>query len=97
LIPWDMELEAQKRWYNLDVLVLKIENTGSDFIKFKKDGEKFIEILKPINDFEDGNFRIRVIKQGALTKEVAEKFGEGKWGRFLRAPNIYFEFPCIVY
>lgn len=96
LIPWNMEEEAQKRWYNLDVLVSKIENTGSDFIKFRKDGEVFIETPKLVNDFEDDNFRIWVIKQDVLIKELPRQFGEGHWGRFLRAPSVYFELRGIL-
>ncbi|MCX6813544.1 MAG: N-6 DNA methylase [Candidatus Azambacteria bacterium] len=90
-IPWDMQTEAVKRWQGINTLVSKIESAGREFIKIAKNGSVTIEPSKLINDFEDENFRIRVIRQGVLKDEITAQFGGSHWGRFLRAPSVYFE------
>ncbi|MGR3310346.1 MAG: hypothetical protein ACUZ77_06180, partial [Candidatus Brocadiales bacterium] len=37
------------------------------------------------------DFRIRVIKQGKLLEEVETTGKTAKWGKYLRAPEVYFE------
>jgi type I restriction-modification system DNA methylase subunit len=97
LIPWDMQFEASKRWHNLDILVSNvIEQAGNKFIIVDKNGKITVSVPHLLKDFEDSNFRIRIIKQGTLEKEVPEKFGTGHWGRFLRAPGVYFELRQIL-
>src|SRR3989304_4731798 len=80
LIPWDMKMEAMRRWNGLDKLIHKIEKMGSEHFKLK--GTKIENTLKGIATYEDDDFRIRVIRQGELLeklvplKEVAEvRFG----------------------
>ncbi len=91
LIPWDMQAEAQNRWHNLDGFVSKIENAGLDFVKFSKTGEMSVEPPEVINDFENENFKIRVVKQSDLQKSAVDLFGAGAWGRYMRAPKVYFD------
>ena len=88
LIPWDIKLSMQ-RWLGLDKLIHSIENAGSEHYKLK--GTKIINTLSGLKTFEDGNFRIRVLKQGELLEKIIESGKTVKWGQYLRAPEIYFE------
>lgn len=89
LIPWDMKLDAANRWWGLDKLVEKIERAGSEHIQIK--GTEVINSLKRLKTYEDDNFRIRCIRQGELLEEVERAGKTVKWGKYLRAPEVYFE------
>jgi len=88
IIPQDLKFSHQ-RWQGIEKLVKKIENSGSEF--YKLEGTRFICTLKGHKTYEDDNFRIRVIKQGDLLKELESQGKTAKWGKYLRAPEIYFE------
>lgn len=89
LIPWDMELEASDRWAGLNRDTSQIENAGSEHLQLV--GEKYEVTLKGHATYEDDSFRIRVLKQGELREEVETAGKTVKWGRYLRAPEVYFE------
>ena len=80
VIPWDLRLDALKRWTGLDGLVQRIEGVwqASD------------EPDKPITD-EDDDFRIRTVRQGVLRSQVEAAEQTVKWGPYLRAPEVYFD------
>lgn len=80
LIPWDLRLDALKRWTGLDGLVQRIEAVwqASD------------EPDEPITD-DDDDFRIRTVRQGVLRNEVEAAEQTVKWGPYLRAPEVYFD------
>jgi len=40
---------------------------------------------------EDSDFRIRVVKQKDLIKELGKQKQNTKWGKYLRAPEVYFD------
>jgi len=88
LIPWDMKF-SNLRWQGIDTLVQKIENTGSEH--YGLEGTKFIYTLKGHKTYEDDNFRIRVLRQGELLEEIEKQGKTAKWGKYLRAPEVYFE------
>lgn len=58
-------------------------------MKFDK-GSIYIS-LNDIKTFEDENFRIRLVRQSDLLKEIEDKKEIAKWGKYLRAPDVYFE------
>jgi type I restriction-modification system DNA methylase subunit len=89
LIPWDMKIDAVNRWRGLDNLVLKIEGVGHEHFEIK--GTDVVNTLKGLRTYEDADFRIRCIKQGELLNEVEQTGKTVKWGKYLRAPEIYFE------
>jgi hypothetical protein len=89
LILWDMKLDYVKRWRGLDNSVAKIEAVGSEYIQVK--GIKVINTLKGLKTYEDDDFRIRCIRQGELLDEVGRVGKTAKWGKYLRAPEVYFE------
>lgn len=89
LIPWDMKLDAMERWAGINALIHKIERAGSEH--FKIEGAKVINTLKGMTTYEDDDFRIRVIRQGELLDELQQTGRTAKWGRYLRAPEVYFE------
>ncbi|MDP2167894.1 MAG: N-6 DNA methylase [Thermodesulfovibrionales bacterium] len=88
LIPWDIKLPME-RWLGLDRLMHSIEHAGSEHYKLR--GAKITNTLEKLACYEDENFRIRVIKQNNLLKEVESAGKTVKWGQYLRAPEIYFE------
>jgi hypothetical protein len=40
---------------------------------------------------EDDNFRIRILRQSEMLAEVEKEGKTVKWGRYLRAPQVYFD------
>lgn len=89
LIPYDMRLEAVNRFPHLDRLVHKIEHAGKEHVKME--GTKIVNTLKGVKTYEDEDFRIRVIRQGELLEEIETTGKTSKWGKYLRAPEVYFE------
>ena len=89
LIPWDMKIDAVNRWRGLGNLVLKIEGVGHEHFGIK--GTDLVNTLHGLRTYEDADFRIRYIKQGELLNEVEQTGKTVKWGKYLRAPEVYFE------
>lgn len=84
LIPYrDLQLESVKRWEIIDGLVREIENA-----QYRKEVNK---ITEAISSYETDSLRIRMLPQRELRKEVDEKGELSKWGKYLRAPDVYFE------
>ena len=82
LIPFkDLRLESNKRWQRIDALVRVLEAAE---IQPKK-------LTNNISTFEDDNFRIRMVKQEILASEIRQQGELSKWGKYLRAPDVYFE------
>lgn len=80
LMPWDIHLDGLRRWVGMDKLVQRI-----------------MAVTKASNDYgsphtiEDDDFRVRVVKQSALRTAVTSSEQTVKWGRYLRAPQVYFD------
>ena len=89
LIPWDMKLEAMERWFGIDALVYRIEGVGKEHYKLQD--ERIVNTLKGLKTYEDKDFRIRVVKQEELLAELEKEGKTSKWGKYLRAPEVYFE------
>ncbi len=84
LIPYqDLKLESVKRWQTVDWLVDLIENA--------QDNPKTTNISENISSLELDEMRIRLVKQSFLKKEIVDKGEHAKWGKYLRAPDVYFE------
>jgi len=84
VISWDMKLDADKRWECIDELVKRIENAKPKSFCRIPDGPQ-------VGSYEDEDFRIRVVKQSDLLDEVKKAGKTVKWGRYLRAPQVYFD------
>jgi hypothetical protein len=84
-----MKLDAFNRWQGLDKLVAKIENAGSEHIQVK--GTEVVNTLTGHKTYEDSDFRIRCVRQGELLDELERTGKTVKWGKYLRAPEVYFE------
>ncbi len=89
LIPWEMKLDAQRRWFGVDALVRRIEGAGKEH--YKLEGQRVVNTLKGLKSYEDEDFRIRVVKQGELLADLDREKKTSKWGVYLRAPEVYFE------
>lgn len=88
LIPWDIKLPFD-RWFGLDRLIFEIEGSGREFYKVQDTG--LINTLRGHKTYEDDKFRVRVLRQEDLFKQVVDSAKTVKWGQYLRAPEIYFE------
>jgi len=88
LIPWDLK-DPVNRWSGIQRLINKIEETGKEY--YKQEGAKIVNTLKGLATKEDDNFRIRLIRQEELLNEVTKSVKTAKWGKYLRAPEVYFE------
>jgi hypothetical protein len=84
LIPYhDLKLESMKRWQTIDRLVELIESAEAH--------PKMEEVAENISSVDVDEMRIRLVKQSFLQKEIEEKGELAKWGKYLRAPDVYFE------
>jgi len=97
LFPEDALIDTQARWIRLEQFVDRIDGicaSGQVTDKRCKEFEKIeSEYIKEpeIISYEDEDIRMRIIKQGDLKDAVYELKQTVKWGKYLRAPDIYFE------
>ena len=89
LIPWDMKLHAMDRWGGLDRLIYRIEAVG--YNRFAMGGGGAAKLNEEVKEYEDRDFRIRIVKQSTLLQKVEDSKRTVKWGQYLRAPQVYFE------
>ncbi|MEE9555015.1 MAG: N-6 DNA methylase [candidate division Zixibacteria bacterium] len=90
LIPFnDLILDEFNRWQHIDSLVSKIGSAGKRLAKTNKKAS--FNQFGPVGCYEDDDFQIRLIKQGKLIQEKSLSVSIEKWGKFLRAPEIYFD------
>ena len=82
LVPADLQVQAMERWQRLRRLMERIEVAG------RKDAKTFP--LGVVTE-EDENFRIRVCRQSELREELEREEKTVKWGKYLRAPQVFFD------
>ena len=84
LIPFtDLKLESQKRWRRIDDIVSVIESA-----EHQKNARS---VTDKITSFENDDMRVRMIPQQFIYEELSQKGDLDKWGKYLRAPDVYFE------
>ena len=82
LMPDDPIISAATRWQSLAKLVAHIENAA------RKDRKT--HPLGLVTE-EDDRFRIRVLRQGEMLADLRRNGKTVKWGRYLRAPQVFFD------
>ena len=82
LAPGDPRIEAKARWRKLEQLTERIEKSGKPYSKTVPLG---------IATVEDEDFRVRVCRQGELRVDLEKDRKTVKWGKYLRAPDVFFE------
>ena len=82
LVPGDPQIDALARWKRLRRLVDRIESAG------RKDAKT---VPLGIVTEEDDDLRIRVCRQGELRAELESAGKTVKWGKYLRAPQVFLE------
>jgi len=82
LIPGDPVVDAVARWQRLGKLTGHIEHAGRKYTKTHPLG---------LVTEEDDDFRIRILRQSEVWTEVEREGKTVKWGRYLRAPQVYFD------
>lgn len=98
LFPEDALIDAQRRWDRLEQFVNKVEGIaeprystkGAQCKKFNRISSDYVNEPEIVS-CEDDDVRVRVIRQGDLKEEVEAAGKTVKWGKYLRAPDIYFE------
>jgi len=82
LIPErNLKIESSNRWRRIDGIVNTIESA-----QYKAD-----KIDEKISSFENEQMKLRILKQKELAKDLKDKSEFSKWGKYLRAPDVYFE------
>ena len=89
IFPQDLKLQQRERWTNVDARVGVIEHAGNEYAK--QEGTGFVNTLTGVKTLRNGDFRIRIRNQRELREEIEAAGRAVKWGRYLRAPDIYFE------
>lgn len=74
--------DTTRRWRELDDIVTWIENSS---LRAKK-------LTETLDVLEDQRMRIRLIEQDMLLHELGKLGDQAKWGKYLRAPDVYFDF-----
>jgi hypothetical protein len=82
LVPPDPQVQAMERWQHLRRLMDRIEAAG------RKDAKT---VPLGLVTEEDENFRIRVCRQSELRKELEQEGKTVKWGKYIRAPQVFFD------
>lgn len=84
LIPYrDLKIDSQKRWDRIDGIVSAIETA-----EYQKNVQSVTSV---ISSLETDEMRIRMVKQSDILDELQTKHDQAKWGKYLRAPDVYFE------
>ena len=82
LIPGDPVIDAFPRLVRLRDLVAQVEQAGRKYVKTHPLG---------MATEEDDRLRIRILRQSEMLAEVEKEARTIKWGRYLRAPQVYFD------
>jgi len=84
IVPYSSQpFERNKRWAGFDAVARQINS-----IQHQK---KVVVVGEEVKTFTDGNIQVRFLNQLILKHEVNQNQGNSKWGKFLRAPEVYFE------
>ena len=90
LLPYqNLGLQEPQRWARVDSLVRGIEIAEASLREFS--GKHWKDTLRGVRSLEDESYRIRMVRQEELRGELEEKGELAKWGKYLRAPDVYFE------
>ncbi len=89
LLPSDLLLQEHARWQKVDALVMQIEN--ADAVTKADQRTEQVQPLQAVHTVEEDAFRIRLVPQTELEKELKEKGESAKWGLYIRAPQVYFD------
>jgi len=60
-------------------------------IESAQDNHKTEIVTEDISSLNLEEMRVRLVKQSFLNKEIRDKGEHAKWGKYLRAPDVYFE------
>lgn len=82
LIPGDPQTQAVERWKRIRRLADRIEAAS------RKDAKT---VPLGVITEEDDDFRTRVCRQGELRADLDRDQKTVKWGKYLRAPSVFFD------
>jgi type I restriction-modification system DNA methylase subunit len=83
LIPFDLKFDSTKRWRTLDAIV--------DSIQESEYNPQCVKIAENISSYNSEDMRVRILPQQELAAELQRNLDTNKWGKYLRAPDVYFE------
>ncbi|MDW8309430.1 MAG: N-6 DNA methylase, partial [Verrucomicrobiales bacterium] len=82
MCPTDPGLLPAEHWRRLERLVQRIEDAGRPYAKTSPLGCVTVE---------DADLRLRLCRQGELRAELEREGKTVKWGKYLRAPEAFFD------
>ncbi len=83
LIEKDVKFSAD-RWFKLRNIVINIERSCADVAdKSQNESQIYCE--------ENDNYKVRCVRQSVLLQEAEKEGRTVKWGKYLRAPALFFE------
>ena len=82
LIPGDPAVDGATRNSNLRKIVKRLEDAGRKYANTHPIG---------VVTEEDDQFRVRLLRQSEMQAELHSLGKTVKWGRYLRAPQVYFD------
>lgn len=90
LLPQELLARESERWRKVDELVRQIEAADAQVVRWDtRTGA--MEPVRGVRTLETPDFRIRLVPQAELEKELEEKKETAKWGLYIRAPQVYFD------
>ncbi|MGQ9468136.1 MAG: HsdM family class I SAM-dependent methyltransferase, partial [Anaerolineae bacterium] len=90
LLPRDLLLQENERWLKVDALVRQIEAADAQVTAWDPATGQ-VHPLRGVHTVETDDFRIRLVPQGELERELEAKGETAKWGLYIRAPQVYFD------
>lgn len=94
LLPRDLQRQEPERWQAVDALVQRIE-TADARVGTCNSATRELEPMAGIHTLKDDDLQIRLVPQADLEQELAKtskRKGEvSNWGRYIRAPKVYFD------
>ncbi len=90
LLPRDLLLQEAQRWQQVDALVGAIESADAQIATWDPSTGQ-MQPLHGVHTLETVAFRIRLVPQAELEVELEQKGETAKWGRYIRAPQVYFD------
>lgn len=90
ILPQELLAQENDRWLKVDALIRQIRDADAsvrDLDALARGDTSFTGVHTVEND----TFRIRLVSQAELRAEVDSRSEQAKWGKYLRAPQVYFD------
>ena len=90
ILPQELLVQENDRWLKVDALVHQIRMADAEVMDLDALA-RGKATFTGVHTVEKEDFRIRLVSQAELRAEVESKGEQAKWGKYLRAPQVYFD------